>query len=237
MFYEIFLSPQVKRWAIVIYKHSISSRFAQPSPAQPSPHAKMKAPQLEQPGAKKRPPPAPPGNRPPNPPPRTETNRPDINQPAQPPTPRPKPQNPAKVRQTSKAASQPDQPAQPHHTPAINQPSTTKVFETYRNNSWLVSLFSFFFFFCLFCLFFFCFDTNLFYLSALIPERAMRAENQPALLYHWFALVAHCNFGIPANSLYTMGNLSWFFLFIFDEIFRDFIPRLAAQVFYFFCMK
>ena len=155
MFYEIFLSPQVKRWAIVIYKHSISSRFAQPSPAQPP--RQNESPAIRATRRQKAPTTRPTRQPPPEPPPRTETNRPDINQPAQPPTPRPKPQNPAKVRQTSKAASQPDQPAQPHHTPAINQPSTTKVFETYRNNSWLVSLFSFFFFFLSFLFVFFLF--------------------------------------------------------------------------------
>ena len=154
MFYEIFLSPQVKRWAIVIYKHSISSRFAQPSPAQSSPHAKMKAPQLEQPGAKKRPPPAPPGNRPPNPPPEPKQTDPiSISQPSHPRHARNPKIQPKLGKQARQQASQISQPS--HTTPqqSISHQLQKFLKPTEITRGWY--LYFHFFFFCLFCLFFF----------------------------------------------------------------------------------
>ena len=198
MFYEIFLSPQVKRWAIVIYKHSISSRFDHPSPAQPP--RQNERPAIRATRRQKAPTTRPTRQPPPEPPPEQKQTDPiSISQPSQPRHARNPKIQPKLGKQARQQASQISQPS--HTTPqqSISHQLQKFLKPTEITRGWYL-YFHFFFFFC--------FDTNLFYLSALIPERAMRAENQPALLYHWFALAAHCNFGIPANSLYTKGNLS-----------------------------
>ena len=42
----------------------------------------------------------------------------------------------------------------------------------------------------------------------------------------WFAPAVWWNFSMVVNSVYITENLSWFFLFIFDENLTDFIPHI-----------
>ena len=160
MFYEIFLSPQVKRWAIVIYKHSISSRFAQPSPAQPSPAPTPKwKPRNESNQAPKS------AHHPPHPAtaPRTPPQEPkqtdpiSISQPSHPRHARNPKIQPKLGKQARQQASQISQPS--HTTPqqSISHQLQKFLKPTEITRGWYLyfHFFFFFFFFCLFCLFFF----------------------------------------------------------------------------------
>ena len=165
MFYEIFLSPQVKRWAIVIYKHSISSRFALPSPAQPSPAQPSPAqpprqnesPAIRATRRQKAPTTRPTRQPPPEPPPEPKQTDPiSISQPSHPRHARNPKIQPKLGKQARQQASQISQPS--HTTPqqSISHQLQKFLKPTEITRGWYLYFhFFFFFFFCLFCLFFF----------------------------------------------------------------------------------